>query len=99
MTATGGSRGQTNRPLVCASFYLLGMVLRERVSRFLVDILILLPTVLVVGQGKTFNAGKFGSCLRMELGTGCGRECMWEKEGRGASKRMRPPIRDLPFLA
>lgn len=42
-------------------------------SRFLVDILILLSAVLAGRQGKTLNAGKFGVCLRMELGMECGR--------------------------
>lgn len=68
-------------------------------SRFLVDILILLSTVLLGRQGKALNAGKFSACLRMELVTVCGRVCVYaEGRSRGSSKRMRP-IRDLPFLA
>lgn len=45
-------------------------------SRFLVDILILLSAVLAGRQGKTLNAGKFGAYLCMELGMVCGLVCV-----------------------
>lgn len=93
----GGSRGQPTRLLVCACFYLLG-ILREKGVK--------------ISCGYSHSSFcRFGRETREDLerwkvwcvltyGVGygmwtCG--CMWKKEDRGASKRMRP-IRGLSFL-
>ena len=55
-------------------------------SRFLVDILILLSAVLAGRQGKILNAGKFGVCLRMELGMACGRVCVCGRKKIGGPR-------------